>query len=112
MTVVIGARDPRRGEEAAAAVRASGGDAHAVTLDVTDEATVQEAAKQLEKRFGQVAVYPVCAGSGQGSVFVRPRPTRWSGFDVQGCRCRASRDFHWRAGAWCWLRPRRRWMGR
>lgn len=36
MTVLIGARDPRRGEEAAAALRAAGGDAHAVTLDVTD----------------------------------------------------------------------------
>ena len=40
MTVLIGARDPRRGEEAAAALRAAGGDAHAVTLDVTDAATV------------------------------------------------------------------------
>jgi NAD(P)-dependent dehydrogenase (short-subunit alcohol dehydrogenase family) len=33
MTVLIGARNPRRGEEAAAAVHAAGGDAHAVTLD-------------------------------------------------------------------------------
>lgn len=31
MTVLIGARNPRRGEEAAAAVHAAGGDAHAVT---------------------------------------------------------------------------------
>ena len=38
ITVLIGARDPRRGEEAAAALRAAGGDAHAVTLDVTDAA--------------------------------------------------------------------------
>ena len=45
MTVLIGARDPRRGEEAAAALRAAGGDAHAVTLDVTDPATVQGAAR-------------------------------------------------------------------
>lgn len=35
MTVVIGARDPLRGEAAAAALREAGGDAHAVTLDVT-----------------------------------------------------------------------------
>ena len=33
MTVLIGARDPRRGDEAAAALRAAGGSAHAVTLD-------------------------------------------------------------------------------
>ena len=32
MTVLLGARDPQRGEEAAAALRAAGGDAHAVTL--------------------------------------------------------------------------------
>lgn len=35
VTVLIGARDPRRGEEAAAAIQAAGGDAHAVPLDVT-----------------------------------------------------------------------------
>ena len=46
MTVVIGARNPRRGGEAAAAVHAAGGDAHAVTLDVTDPTTIQEAARR------------------------------------------------------------------
>jgi NAD(P)-dependent dehydrogenase (short-subunit alcohol dehydrogenase family) len=43
-TVLIGARNPRYGEEAAAAVRAAGGDAHTVTLDVTDPGTAQAAA--------------------------------------------------------------------
>jgi NAD(P)-dependent dehydrogenase (short-subunit alcohol dehydrogenase family) len=47
MTVLIGARDRRRGEESAAALRAAGGDAHALTLDVTDPATVPEAAQQI-----------------------------------------------------------------
>ncbi|MGW0584756.1 SDR family NAD(P)-dependent oxidoreductase, partial [Streptomyces sp. NPDC002920] len=56
MTVLIGARDPQRGEEAAKALRAAGGDAHAVTLDVTDLATVREAAKQVEERFGHLDV--------------------------------------------------------
>ncbi|MFF6886206.1 hypothetical protein ACFY9F_23830 [Streptomyces sp. NPDC012421] len=42
MTVLIGARDPRTGEESAAAVRATGGEAYAVTLDVTDHVTVQQ----------------------------------------------------------------------
>ncbi|MGY2092753.1 SDR family NAD(P)-dependent oxidoreductase [Nocardia gipuzkoensis] len=45
MVVLIGARDPLRGEEAAAALRAAGGAAHAVTLDVTDRTIVAEAAK-------------------------------------------------------------------
>jgi NAD(P)-dependent dehydrogenase (short-subunit alcohol dehydrogenase family) len=69
MTVLIGARDPRRGEEAAAAVRAAGGDAHAVTLDVTDQADVQEAAKQIEERFGHLDVLVNNAGiTGSGQV--------------------------------------------
>jgi NAD(P)-dependent dehydrogenase (short-subunit alcohol dehydrogenase family) len=50
MTVLIGARDPQRGEEAAAALRAAGGDVHAITLDVTDPTTVQKAAKRPAAR--------------------------------------------------------------
>jgi len=69
MTVLIGARDPRRGEEAAAAVRAAGGDAHAVTLDVTDPATVQEVVKHVEERFGHLDVLINNAGiTGSGQV--------------------------------------------
>jgi len=69
MTVLIGARDPRRGEEAAAALRAAGGDAHAVTLDVTDPATARAAAKQVEERFGHLDVLINNAGiTGSGQV--------------------------------------------
>jgi NAD(P)-dependent dehydrogenase (short-subunit alcohol dehydrogenase family) len=69
MTVLIGARDPRRGGEAAAALRAADGDAHAVTLDVTDPTTVQEAAKQVEERFGHLDVLINNAGiTGSGQV--------------------------------------------
>ncbi|MER5419046.1 SDR family NAD(P)-dependent oxidoreductase [Streptosporangium roseum] len=69
MTVLIGARDPRRGEEAAAALRAAGGDAHAVTLNVTDPATVQEAARWIEERFGHLDVLVNNAGiTGSGQV--------------------------------------------
>ncbi|WP_267128862.1 SDR family NAD(P)-dependent oxidoreductase [Ornithinicoccus halotolerans] len=50
MTVLIGARDAGRGEEAAAALRAAGGDAHAITLDVTDPATVEAAASHVDER--------------------------------------------------------------
>jgi NAD(P)-dependent dehydrogenase (short-subunit alcohol dehydrogenase family) len=69
MTVLIGARDPQRGEEAATALRAAGGDAHAVTLDVTDAATARAAAAQIEERFGHLDVLVNNAGiSGSGQV--------------------------------------------
>ncbi|WP_280259730.1 SDR family oxidoreductase [Nocardia abscessus] len=69
MVVLIGARDPQRGEEAAVALRAAGGAAHAVTLDVTDRTTIEEAAKQIEERFGRLDVLINNAGiTGSGQV--------------------------------------------
>jgi NAD(P)-dependent dehydrogenase (short-subunit alcohol dehydrogenase family) len=69
MTVLIGARDPHRGEEAAVALRAAGGDVQAVTLDVTDPTTVLEVAKQVEERFGHLDVLINNAGiTGSGQV--------------------------------------------
>jgi NAD(P)-dependent dehydrogenase (short-subunit alcohol dehydrogenase family) len=70
MTVLIAARNPRHGEQAAAALRAAGGDAHAVPLDVTDPATVQAAATQVQGRFGRLDVLinnAAISGSGQVS---------------------------------------------
>ncbi|HVV07819.1 SDR family oxidoreductase [Amycolatopsis sp.] len=69
MTVLIGARDARRGEDAAAELRAAGGDVHALTLDVTDPITVREAANQVEDRFGRLDVLINNAGiTGSGPV--------------------------------------------
>ncbi|WP_017596036.1 SDR family NAD(P)-dependent oxidoreductase [Nocardiopsis potens] len=69
MTVLVGARDRRRGQEAAAALRASGGDAHAVVLDVTDQAAVRAAAARIEKDFGRLDVLVNNAGiTGSGQV--------------------------------------------
>ena len=88
MTVLVGARDRRRGQETAAALREAGGDAHAVLLDVTDTATVQEAAKLIEERYGILDVLVNNAGiTGSGRVAPQdpstrspvPSTWRWSG---------------------------------
>ncbi|MFB9471731.1 SDR family oxidoreductase [Nonomuraea salmonea] len=69
MTVLIGARDPHRGEETAAAIGATGGDAHAIELDVTNPATVQAAASWIGDRFGRLDVLVNNAGiTGSGQA--------------------------------------------
>ena len=66
MTVLLGYRDPGRGEDAAAALRASGGEARAVVLDVTDPGTIEAAAARIDGEFGRLDVLVNNAGiSGQ-----------------------------------------------
>ena len=62
MTVLMGARDAQRGEEAAAELKAGGADAHAITLDVTDPATIDAAAAQIESDYGRLDVLVNNAG--------------------------------------------------
>ncbi|MEU1728194.1 SDR family oxidoreductase [Actinomadura sp. ATCC 39365] len=69
VTVLVGARDARRGEETAAAIRATGGDAHALELDVTDPSTAQAAAAWIGDRFGRLDVLVNNAGiTGSGQA--------------------------------------------
>lgn len=69
MTVLIGARRPDLGDDTAAVLREAGGDAYALTLDVTDAASVQAAAKQVEERFDRLDVLVNNAGiTGSGPV--------------------------------------------
>jgi NAD(P)-dependent dehydrogenase (short-subunit alcohol dehydrogenase family) len=56
MTVLIGARDQTRGQQAEAELRQEGITAHAVQLDVTDDASVQEAAKYIEAEYGRLDI--------------------------------------------------------
>lgn len=62
MTVLIGARDAQRGAEAAAELKAGGADAHAITLDVTDEAGISAAASKIESDYGRLDVLVNNAG--------------------------------------------------
>ena len=62
MTVLIAARDPRRGEVAAAALRAAGCDAHPIRLDVTAPATIRAASALVADRFGRLDVLVNNAG--------------------------------------------------
>ncbi|HEY6739477.1 MAG TPA: SDR family NAD(P)-dependent oxidoreductase, partial [Actinopolymorphaceae bacterium] len=69
MTVLLGARNVERGEEAANALRAAGGDIHVVRLDVTDPASVHAAATYVDERFGHLDVLINNAGiTGSGQV--------------------------------------------
>lgn len=72
MTVLVAARDPRRGAEAAAALRASGGQAYPLTLDVTDPAGVAAAAAEVDDRFGRLDVLVNNAGISGDRAGQRP----------------------------------------
>ena len=62
MSVLLAARDARRGEQAAAALRAAGGDVHPVVLDVTDPDSARATAEHVEERFGRLDVLVNNAG--------------------------------------------------
>ncbi len=56
ITVLIGARDAERGEEAARQLRDEGIEARFVRLDVTDQSTIDEAARYIEREFGRLDI--------------------------------------------------------
>ena len=62
LTVMIGARDRSKAEEAAAAIGEAGGRAHAVQLDVADDASVERAAGEVRDRAGRLDVLVNNAG--------------------------------------------------
>ncbi|MQA78946.1 MAG: SDR family NAD(P)-dependent oxidoreductase [Streptosporangiales bacterium] len=72
MTVFLGSRDPVRGAEAAAALRAAGHDVRPVTLDVTDRAIVDAAAAHLAGTVDRLDVLVNNAGVAGGSGALAP----------------------------------------
>lgn len=55
-TVILGSRDERKGEEAAAELTRDGLKVQAARLDVTDESSVEELRRWVEGRFGRLDV--------------------------------------------------------
>ncbi|HEX9200155.1 MAG TPA: SDR family oxidoreductase [Acidobacteriaceae bacterium] len=56
VTILVGARDLAKGEEAAEVLRGVGVDARAIKLDVVNEADRDAAAKSIEKEFGRLDI--------------------------------------------------------
>jgi NAD(P)-dependent dehydrogenase (short-subunit alcohol dehydrogenase family) len=66
-TVLAGARDKERGLAAERELRAGGGDARFVLLDVTLDASVREAADWIEREYGRLDILVNNAGIARGA---------------------------------------------
>ena len=55
-TVLLGARDSRKGETAAEKLRKEGIDAHSIVIDVSDPESIRKAAIQVERDFGRLDI--------------------------------------------------------
>ena len=64
ITVLIGARDAAKGEEAAKSLTSEGIDARALMLDVTDDASIHAAVAQVAQEFGHLDILINNAGLG------------------------------------------------
>jgi NAD(P)-dependent dehydrogenase (short-subunit alcohol dehydrogenase family) len=69
MIVLIGARDEVRGREAADKLHTGGLDVRPIVLDVTDQKTIDAAAKRINQEFGRLDVLVNNAG-----IFIDPVP--------------------------------------
>ncbi|MGA1981105.1 MAG: SDR family oxidoreductase [Acidobacteriaceae bacterium] len=73
VTVLVGARDLKRGEDAAEVLRGVGVDARAIKLDVVNEADRAAAAKYVDKAFGRLDILV-----NNAAVMLDPRSGSWA----------------------------------
>ena len=64
ITVIIGARDEKKGEEAEKELRSQGIDVLTLRLDVTEQSSIDAAALEIEKKFGKLDILVNNAGIG------------------------------------------------
>src|SRR5689334_3668770 len=62
MTVLVAARDPEKGAQTVDELRAAGGDAYPIGLDVTDQRGATAAAEEIGGRFGRLDILVNNAG--------------------------------------------------
>ena len=62
VTVIIGARDPERGKEAATELTSRGFPAESIEIDLNDEATITAAAEQIAAEHGRLDILVNNAG--------------------------------------------------
>ena len=75
MTVLLGARDADRGQQAEQTLREAGGQARFVLLDVTDEKTAGQAAAWIEAEYGRLDVLVNNTGIARGDGHGQPSET-------------------------------------
>ena len=81
VTVLLGARDEKRGNEAASKLKGEGADVHFLRLDVNDPASQDAAAKQIADQFGRLDILVNNAGvmNDTGIAASQGTPEQWRG---------------------------------
>jgi 3-oxoacyl-[acyl-carrier protein] reductase len=76
--VALAARQVERLEEVAAEVRASGGEAFVVAIDMSDSASIKEAIGKTAKEFGRIDILVNNAGITKDGLALRMKPEDWN----------------------------------
>ncbi len=77
-TVLIGARDEKRGQEATDTLKAEGLDAQLLIIDPTDDSSIAKAAQEVEANFGKLDVLINNAGTMVDGDFEPPAQVKTS----------------------------------